>query len=557
MTITRMTRLPYGVGHFTGGWYVLIAVLLTMIGLGAYAYSYQFREGLVVTGLRDIGTMGGAPWGLYITFDVYFVGISFAGITTAALIRLLNLDYMKPVSRMAELLTIIALLLAGFSIVPDLGQPLRGIVNLFLYARPQSPFFGTFTLVIAGYLFASLVYFFLDGRRDAAICARVPSPLQGFYRLWASGYHDTPAEQARHAYTSFWLAIAIVPLLVTAHSTLGFVFGLQAGRPGWFSALQAPGFVVMAGISGVGLLVVIAAVVRRLLGEEERLNLIVFRWLANFLMALIVVYLYFQVVEWLTTTYIGHEHEVKTTMALITGEYAWLYWLSIACLVIPFFLLFGQFLLRRHSLPLIVLSGILVNVAALGKRVLIVIPSQTHGALLPYPVGSYSPTWVEYSIILALLSLGTTLYALFMKVFPIMEVPESLIADYAALRRPSLVGIPLEEPVPLRVHTRRRVVTALSLVVLGFALQAMAYFVLGAPWGFPPRSPVYSNPRAILPSTFVAATEQIGISWLVRAAFSPPGVFILGVILVFLGAVVYELMPEREDATGGRLHPEN
>ncbi|MEE9154636.1 MAG: polysulfide reductase, partial [candidate division NC10 bacterium] len=75
-------------------------------------------------------------------------------------------------------------------------------------------------------------------------------------------------------------------------------------------------------------------------------------------------------------------------------------------------------------LGVIVLSGVLVNLAAIGKRVLIVLPSQTHGTLLPYVTGSYSPTWVEYSVILGLLALGALLYTLFMKVFPIMEIPE-------------------------------------------------------------------------------------------------------------------------------------
>jgi Ni/Fe-hydrogenase subunit HybB-like protein len=62
--------------------------------------------------------MAGSPWGLYIAFDVYFVGISFAGITVAALVRLLNLEKLKPISRMAELLTVISLLLAAFTIIP-------------------------------------------------------------------------------------------------------------------------------------------------------------------------------------------------------------------------------------------------------------------------------------------------------------------------------------------------------------------------------------------------------------------------------------------------------
>lgn len=592
--IARVERLPYGVGRLNGGWFLLIVALLALVGLGAYAYSLQFARGLIMTGMRDVGTMGGATWGLYITFDVYFVGISFAGITVAALIRLLNLRHLKPVSRMAELLTVISLILAALSVLADLGQPLRGIVNLFRYARPQSPFFGTFTLVIAGYLFASLVYFFLDGRRDAALCAQVPGRLQWFYRLWASGYRDTPSERERHERVSFWLAIAILPLLVTAHSTLGFVFGLQVGRPGWFSALQAPGFVIMAGISGIGLLLVIAALLRRVLNAADQIGPEVFQWLGRFLMTLILIYLYFMVVEWLTNMYAAPHHEVRITEAMLTGAYAVPFWgvvatLLIACgvLILPYLplpaglplpafrpnlaratglaavavavvilvqtppsivqtgltlapglarwlpwllaillLLFAISLLpllRTNVIAGAVTSGVLVNLAAIGKRYLIVVPSQTHGTLLPYPMGLYAPTWVEYSIVVGLFALGLLLYALFVKVFPIMEVPTPAeegprSRDMEAATRRWAVGRPTA---PRRLDVRTTL--AVLMVIAGFALQGVSYFGLAAPWGIP-TSPAFSNPR--LPFA--------------------PALFILGVMVVFLAAVFYELLPERK-----------
>jgi molybdopterin-containing oxidoreductase family membrane subunit len=487
--VARVEQLPYGVGRFSIRLYLLLATLLVLVGWGIFAYSREFVEGLVVTGLRDIGTMGGATWGLYITFVVYFVGVSFAGITMAALIRLFRLDHLRPVSRMAEVLTVVALILAAFSILLDLGQPLRGIVNLFRYARPQSPFFGTFTLVVSGYLFASLIYLYLDGRRDAAVLAQQGGPLQGFYRLWAAGYRDTPAERARHERVSFWLAIAIVPLLVTAHSTLGFVFGIQSGRPGWFSTLQAPGFVVMAGVSGIGLLLVIAAIMRVALDEREQLHEGIFHWLGTLLLILILAYLYFMVVELLTTTYAGHHHEVRISLSLLTGQFAWLFWSSVASLVLAVVALLVRFLpselrtrvpdisprwalvpggivliagglvtaqgiglsalfsaptqrllawlavaaavlsfllllpyLNRNPVAAAATAGILVNVAAIGKRLLIVVPSQTHGTLLPYGEGSYTPTWVEVSVVIGLFALGTLMYVLFFKVFPVMEV---------------------------------------------------------------------------------------------------------------------------------------
>lgn len=424
----RPAAVPwYGVGQWNAGWYVLVGISLAFVALGVFAYSLQLIEGEVVTGLRNIGTMGGATWGLYVVFVVYFVGVSFAGITIAALIRLFDLEQLRPISRMAELLTVIALILGALSVMVDVGQPLRALINLPRYGRPMSPFFGTFTLVISGYLFASLVYLYLAGRRDAALCAeRSQGALGKFYRLWAAGYRDTSAERERHERATFWLALAILPLLVTAHSTLGVVFGLQIGRAGWYSALQAPGFVILAGVSGIGHLIVIAAIFRWLLGERDRLNLKLFQWLANILMVLIVTYLYFMVVEWLTMSYEPHHHEARVSAAILKGEYAPVFWVSVASLVVPFVMLFLQFLTGQYRVGVTVLSGVLVNLAAIGKRYLLVVPSQTHGMLFPYGVGFYAPSWVEVSVILGLLGFGALLYTLFVKVFPIMEIPEPL-----------------------------------------------------------------------------------------------------------------------------------
>jgi molybdopterin-containing oxidoreductase family membrane subunit len=357
--------------------------------------------------------------------DVYLVGVSFAGITVAALTRLFNLQLLKPITRMAELLTIISLLLAGIIILVDLGQPGRGIINLFQYARPMSAFFGTFALVIAGYLFASLVYFYLDGRRDAAIHARRLGRWQWFHRLWAAGYRDTESEKERHRHVSWWLALAILPILVIAHSTLGLVFGVQAGRPGWYSALQAPGFVILAGVSGMGLIIVIAGIMRTVRKFRERLPLKTFALLGNMTWVLAIAYIYFIIVEILVATYASGVAETAVTTQLLSGSYAPIFWGATGLIVLSFGLLFGQFARHRYSIGLIVTSGILLNLAALGKRFLIVAPSLTDGNLLPYGAGIYTPSWVEYSIILGTLALGALTYALFIKVFPIMSAQES------------------------------------------------------------------------------------------------------------------------------------
>ena len=417
--------LPMGVGSIGAGWLAFMGIAVVGIIFGLVGVLVEQQQGMVSTGMRNLGTMQGATWGVYISLVVYFVGVSFAGITVAALIRLFNLDYLKGVARMAEVMTVVALVLGAAAIIVDLGQPLRGIVNLFRYARPQSPFFGTFALVISGYLYASLVYLYVTSRPDAAVLTEYRSKLRGFFRFWAAGYVDTPDQRERDRRTTFWLALAILPLLVVAHSSLGFVFGLQVGRPGWFGTLQAPAFVVLAGVSGIGHLLVMAAIIRKVLNAEERVGKRAFAWLGRFMMVLLFVYLYFIVVEILTTMYQPSIAEQELSEALLTGRYAWLFWGSSAALVIPLIGLGWMAVTRTWRVSWLVVAGIVVNVGALGKRLLIVVPSQTDGQLLPYGTGTYFPTWVELSVAVGLFSLGSALVAIFMKVFPIIELEES------------------------------------------------------------------------------------------------------------------------------------
>jgi hypothetical protein len=68
-----------------------------------------------------------------------------------------------------------------------------------------------------------------------------------------------------------------------------------------------------------------------------------------------------------------------------------------------------------------------------------------------------------------------------------------------------------------------RTAIATIMVIGGFILQAVSYLFLAAPLGLS-TSESFSNPR---------------ISY-------APTLFIIGVMLVFLAAVVYELLPEKE-----------
>ncbi len=89
----------------------------------------------------------------------------------------------------------------------------------------------------------------------------------------------------------------------------------------------------------------------------------------------------------------------------------------------------------------------------------------------------------------------------------------------------------------------------LAMLISGFSLMVVSYFFLAAPWGFPPSSVVYSNPRVVLVTpTLISLGEYSFLAWPLRVLEIltwPPVIFVLGVMMVFLSAVVYELLPEK------------
>jgi molybdopterin-containing oxidoreductase family membrane subunit len=495
----RPAARPAVLPRATPAWYLLMAIALGAIGLGAYAWYLQYRDGFIVTGMRNVGH-GGASWGLYIAFDVVFVGVSFAGITVASMARIFHLHVLKPVTRLAELVTITALIAGAVMVMSDLGRPIHGLFGLPELARPSSPFFGTFTLVVAGYLFSSLVFFFVSGRRDAARMVRQGSPwLRPFYWLWASGYRGTDAEHARHGRTSYWLALTIMPLLVVAHSTLGFIFGIQAGRPGWYSSLMAPGFVILAGASGTGALIIFAVLLRSSLRLRRELPDAAIHWLGNLLWILSLVYIYFTIVEELTATYAAPLMDRHVAHAIVGGRFAASFWITMACLFLTFVIPFVLYLTKRRSVALVLVAAIAANVGAVIKRLLIVVPSQTHGTYAPIAPGDYSPVWIEWAVVAGAAGIMVASILVFARIFPIAPGEQPPLTRSSPLPRDPVRGF----------------------VTLAWAAVAVGLIVFGLTDSFRLWSGGELDPRV---------------------PFSPV-IFAVGVMMLFTSAVVYELWP--------------
>jgi molybdopterin-containing oxidoreductase family membrane subunit len=404
--------------HTSKAFYGFITAAIALLAWSGYSWYLQLSKGLTVTGMGDIP--GGAPYGIYIANFIFFIGISHAGIAISSVVRLMNLERYKSVARMAELVTVVSLPMAVLSIILDMGRPDR-ILNIFAFGRLQSPLLWDM-IAVTIYFVSSLLYLYLSMRSDLVECAETLPRWKGLYRFLTFNYKDTQDSKQRHERLLRWMAIAIIPIMVSVHTVVSWVFGLMASRPGWYTALFGIYFVVGAIASGIAIVITIAWLFRRVYSWEEYIPDEIFKGLGWALRLVLLVYLYLWISDIVTVMYAGPESEVLIAETLMFGDYAFLFWPTlIGGIVIPAAILFlPMFNPKSFSVGATVLASILINVFMFVKRVIIVVPSLTFPRL--YSPGHYLPTLTEISIMLATFWIALTLYMVFVKLFPIVEL---------------------------------------------------------------------------------------------------------------------------------------
>jgi molybdopterin-containing oxidoreductase family membrane subunit len=414
-TIEKILR---PIKHTSREFYPFI-LFLTIVSLTAiYAYITQLSQGLGVTGLNDI-----TVWGVYIVNFIFFIGISHAGIAISAAVRLLQSEMYKPIARIAELLTIVSLAMAGLSIVIDLGRPDRSflLITKFLLRFKESPLIWDITAV-ATYLTLSSTYLYITLRRDFKIASeRVEGWKKTFYELLIPWYQDN--EHKTIDRLSFWLSVTILPVMVMVHTTVAWIFALLGSRPLWFTAFAGPYYIVAAVASGISSVVAIAAVMRKIYQWEDILRPMVFKGLANVAMFTTLIYLYMMLAEQIGALYAGPEAEFLVSYEWIFGSFSRIFWgMTTVGLIIPFIFLLWQAFKKNyvHIEYSAIMCAILV-VAFWFKRYMIIVPTLSIG--IPQ-AGIYNPTWVEIAILFGVFAVPILLYTLLSKIIPLIELEE-------------------------------------------------------------------------------------------------------------------------------------
>jgi molybdopterin-containing oxidoreductase family membrane subunit len=242
------------------------------------------------------------------------------------------------------------------------------------------------------------------------------------------GYVDTPEVKKRHEKTVWWCAVIILPIMISVHSVYGWVFGLQAGRPGWFNPIMAPYFVLGAIVSGFSAMIIILSIVRQSFPTWKKFfPARMFKGLGIFLGFVTFLYIYFLFSELFTGQYAPPEADLAVWNDILWGRFKMLTWtVLVGGLFIPFWILFIQGVVKKIcSIPLTVTAAVLINLSLWSIRYLIVVPSFYHPHL-PYRISIYNATFLEWTILGGLWVFGIFLFTLLLKLVPVIELPEDI-----------------------------------------------------------------------------------------------------------------------------------
>jgi Ni/Fe-hydrogenase subunit HybB-like protein len=404
------------------GYWVALAVSAGIFLFGAWAYSLIVREGLHWTGLRRP-----VMWGNLITDFVFWVGIAHSGTLISAILYLFRARFRTAVYRVAEMMTVFAVLTAGLYPVLHLGRPwfaywLFPIPNQRqLWVNFRSPLVWD-VFAVSTYLTVSAIFLVVGMAPDAATLRdRARGWRRRLYGAFSFGWRGTD-EQWRH-YTRAYLFFAAfaTPLVVSVHSVVSWDFAVSV-LPGWHSTLFPPYFVAGAILSGVAMVITILVPLRKAFHLEELITQRHVDMLVRLvqLTSAIITYSYATEIL-LSLPQPASDPERATFIYRMTGDYAPLFWLMVTCNCVGPILLYWKRIRERAAVLLTICVA--VNVGMWLERFNIVVTSLSHDRL-PFDWRVYVPTWVEWALTFGAFGWFFMLFLIGLKVFPSVSISE-------------------------------------------------------------------------------------------------------------------------------------
>ncbi|MGE5353850.1 MAG: quinol:electron acceptor oxidoreductase subunit ActD, partial [Acidobacteriota bacterium] len=368
----------------------------------------------------------------YIGNFVFWVGIAHSGTLISAIFFLVRAKFRDAVSRSAEAMTLIAIMIAGLFPLIHLGR-----LWVFYYILPYPserqiwPNFKSAlvwdVLAVFTYFVVSLIFFYVGLIPDAAAARDKLEEEHGknywrtkIFRRMALGWSGAFSQWRHYNRAYLYFAALATPLVISVHSIVSWDFATSL-LPGWHSTLFAPYFVAGAIHSGLAMVILIMIPLRRIFNLEEIITPWHIEMVAKTMIVTTLVMAYSYTIEPFMAAYSKNQIEWQFSVWRRTGWLSWSYYL-----MLPFNAIFPLgFIFKKVRTNYTLMAGIsvLVVIGMWLERFFIVTGSPAHD-FLPHAWDSYTPSWVEFTITAASFSLFFFLFLLFSKNLPVVPITD-------------------------------------------------------------------------------------------------------------------------------------
>lgn len=406
----------------TFGWYVLLATCLFCVAIGAYSWTVQ-----ILVGIGMSGKSHPISWGAYITTFVFWVGIAHSGTLISAVLYLFRAKFRMPIYRLAEAMTVFAVLTAGLFPLIHLGRPwffywLMPYPNQrTLWPNFRSPLLWD-VFAVSTYLTVSASFFIIGLIPDIAVARDQAKSLfrKVLYSVTSLGWTGNHKQWKHYTTAYLYFAAFATPLVVSVHSVVSWDFAMSI-VPGWHATIFPPYFVAGAIFSGVAMVITLMIPLRSVFKLHDLVRPIHFDAMSKLIMFTSGVVSYSYVTEFYTAWFSNNPYERYQFWFRPFGHYWIAFWMMTLCnCIFPLALWYKPL---RTNIPFLFVLSIFINIGMWFERFNIIVQSLSR-EFIPYAWGGYNFSWVDVGIVVGSFGWFGMWMTLFLKFFPSVAITE-------------------------------------------------------------------------------------------------------------------------------------
>jgi Ni/Fe-hydrogenase subunit HybB-like protein len=405
-------------------WLILFGASSAICVMFFGVVTYLLAKGVGIWGINIP-----VAWCFAITCFVWWIGIGHAGTLISAFLLLMHQRWRTSINRLAEAMTIFAVMTAGLFPLLHLGRPWF-FYWLIPYPNTMSlwPQFRSALVwdvfAVSTYFFVSLLFWYLGMIPDlATLRDRATEPWRRLlYGVLAMGWRNSARHWHRYETAYLLLGGLATPLVISVHSVVSSDFAI-AIVPGWHETVFPPYFVAGAIFSGFAMVLVLCIPIRHFYRlhafiTDDHLDV-----MGKLVLATSLLTSYGYLSEQFTTYYGGDPIDVHVYWYRLTdfGKYAGIVWTLFICnSVVPQLLWIRP--LRRNSVALFVVSMV-VLIGMWFERYMIISSSLSED-FLPSSFGFFKPTIWDILTYVGSIGFFFALFLLFVGFMPILSMSE-------------------------------------------------------------------------------------------------------------------------------------